>query len=133
VSEPETAPATASVLYLGRDLFFSTRVAGTVRELGGTVRVAISPKQATTMLASAPARLVLVDLADAAVLSPGVLDTIREAAAGAALIGFGPHVDTATLNAAKAAGFHRVMARSAFTAELPELIRQALTPAIPDA
>jgi DNA-binding NarL/FixJ family response regulator len=117
------------VLYLGRDLFFSTRVAGTVRELGGSIRVAIAPAQATTMLATAPAGLVVVDLADAAVLAPGVLDTIRRAAIGATLIGFGPHVDTATLAAAQAAGFDRVMPRSAFTAELPELIRAALTSA----
>lgn len=44
------------------------------------------------------------------------------AALGGHTIGFGAHVDTARLEAAEAAGFDEVMARSAFFRRLPDLL-----------
>jgi len=68
--------------------------------------------------AAAPGDLVVVDLG-----RPGVLDVLPAlAAAGTRVVGFGSHVDRATLDAATAAGCAQVLARSAFFRDLPALL-----------
>ncbi|MCA1656663.1 MAG: hypothetical protein LC713_02965 [Actinobacteria bacterium] len=66
--------------------------------------------------AAAGADLVVVDLS-----RPGVLDRLTSLGA-TRVLGFGSHVDRALLDAARAAGCDRVMARSAFFSRLPELL-----------
>ena len=62
--------------------------------------------------------LVVVDLG-----RPGVTDVLPALAAAAArVIGFGSHVDRATLEAATRAGCSEVLARSAFFRDLPALL-----------
>ncbi len=41
---------------------------------------------------------------------------------GRAVVGFVSHVDTETITAARAAGIDRILARSAFVAQLPNLL-----------
>ena len=65
--------------------------------------------------ASQGASLVVVDLS-----RPGVLEVL--AAIAAPTIGFGRHDDRERLAAATAAGCDRVLARSAFFAQLPEVL-----------
>lgn len=62
------------------------------------------------------ADLVVVDLG-----RPGVLDVLGEVAAAARVIGFGSHVERATLEQAEAAGC-RAMPRSQFFRSLGELL-----------
>ena len=49
------------------------------------------------------------------------------AAPGTWFVAFGPHVDVESLNSARAAGCHVVLARSHFAAQLPDLLRQYFT------
>ena len=75
-----------------------------------------------TFVAS-PADLAAVD-ADVYVVDlsrPGVLDAV-EALRGRRVIGFGSHVDTDLLRAARAAGCETVLARSAFFPRLDDLL-----------
>lgn len=65
-------------------------------------------------LAEVEADRVLVDLS-----RPGVLDTVG--AIGGEVIGFGPHVDDALLDAGLAAGCAEVLPRSVFFRRLPQL------------
>ncbi len=66
----------------------------------------------------APADLVLIDLS-----RPGSLAAVAAlAAVGRDMIGFGSHVDTEVLDAARIAGCRQVLARSAFFARLPALL-----------
>ena len=66
---------------------------------------------------SAGARLVVVDLS-----RWGVVDALQRIAGQVRTIGFGSHVDTDTLDAARAAGCGEVLPRSAFFAGLPDLL-----------
>jgi hypothetical protein len=65
--------------------------------------------------AAVDADLVVVDLG-----RPGVLDALAQIAVPT--IGFGSHVDRVLLDAARAAGCDRVMARSAFFGHAAELL-----------
>lgn len=67
-------------------------------------------------LVGADADVYVVDLS-----RPGVLDAVP-ALAGSKVIGFGSHVDTEVLRAARAAGCGTVLARSAFFTRLDELL-----------
>ena len=68
-------------------------------------------------LLAAHATIVVVDLS-----RPGVLDVIPAlVAAGTRVIGFGSHVDGATLDGARAAGAE-AMARSVFFARVADLL-----------
>ncbi|HEX9994275.1 MAG TPA: hypothetical protein VGB14_15205 [Acidimicrobiales bacterium] len=65
-----------------------------------------------------PGDVVVADLS-----RPGAVEGLAAAAAaGARTIGFGSHVDRATLDAARAAGVGEVMARSEFFRRLPGLL-----------
>ena len=106
------------MLALIRDLMFSSRVTGTAAELGIPVRVIRDPAR----LAGEPGRRLIVDLNQ-----PGAIDAAsawRGRGGGRAdVIGFVSHVDTATIQQARAAGIDRVMARSQFVQVLPQLLR----------
>ena len=68
-------------------------------------------------LATAQEDLVLVDVS-----RPGVLDHLG--ASAGFVVGFGSHVDQATLDAASGAGCDLVLPRSKFFRRLDELIRE---------
>ena len=90
--------------------------AGDGATVGGPVRFARTPADLAELAASAD--LVVVDLS-----RPGVLDVLPDVSAlGVRVIGFGSHVDTDTLAAARAAGCDQVLARSAFFGRLGELL-----------
>jgi hypothetical protein len=66
-------------------------------------------------LSKTEADVVVVDLS-----RPGVLEALPSIKSRT--IGFGSHVDTELLDAAKEAGCDEVLARSAFFSQLPELL-----------
>jgi len=116
---PAQAPAAGPpVLALVRDLMFSTRVTGTATDLGIPLRLIRDPAQ----LAGQPGRRLIVDLNLA-----GAIDAAKiwreGAGVGMHVIGFVSHVDTATIQQARAAGIDRVMARSQFIQVLPQLLK----------
>ena len=114
-SNPDAEPP---VLALMRDLMFSSRVAGTAAELGVPVRLIRDPAR----LAGQPGRRLIVDLN-----LDGAIDAAaawrNQAVAGMQVIGFVSHVDSATIQRARAAGIDRVMARSQFVQVLPQLLQ----------
>jgi len=95
------------------DLMDRSRLDGAA---GGGVRYARTTVDLVELAASAD--LVVVDLSRA-----GVLDVLPDVSAlGVRVVGFGSHVDTDTLTAARAAGCDQVLARSAFFARIGELL-----------
>lgn len=64
-----------------------------------------------------PADVVVVDLGRA-----GVLEAIRSGGITGRIVGFGSHVDSETLDAARAAGCHEVWPRSRFFARPAEVL-----------
>ena len=116
-------------LLLSDDLIFTSRISGTAKALGLTLRSAKTMHDLTHFLVQSPPRCVIVDLH-----APGLgLGDLLSAAAALpnrpSLVGYGSHVDAATLKAARDAGLDVVWPRSKFVDELatalPEWVRAA--------
>jgi DNA-binding NarL/FixJ family response regulator len=109
------------------DLFFAARIRETARQAGVTVEIvevaqfeaAWAGRQDKNGVAS-----VIVDLS-----SPGAVDLIRRLKHDpqnepVRIVSFVSHVASDLISAARNAGCDQVMARSAFTRELPDLLRR---------
>ena len=92
-----------------------------VQAVGGDAVRFVSSAAALVDASSDPAvRMVVVDLS-----RPGVLHSLPAlVATGRRTIGFGSHVDSALLDAARAAGCDEVLPRSIFFRRLEELFGQ---------
>ena len=128
-SDPErtviSADSGATGLLLSRDLIFTSKIKGTAAELGYSMMVAGTSLQAHAMIETYRPSVVLVDLNAAELIAPAALVGYQQIAGPDAwFIAFGSHVDKKSLDAARAAGCHVVLARSRFAAELPELLRR---------
>jgi len=110
------------------DLIFSTRIRAEASAAGAAIGVARSLEVLRSRLESCGAdggpaaspRLVIVDL-DA----PDALEAVRAAAAAASrprVVAFVSHVRGDLATAAREAGAHEVLARSAFVGRLPALV-----------
>ena len=103
------------------DLMDRTRIGAVAANAGVEVRFVTRPDQ----LVADGCDLVLVDLGvDGAIGAVAGLPDGR-----CTVVGFGPHVERARLKAALAAGCSRVLARSAFFTELPDMFGEPLDPA----
>src|SRR4051794_39659661 len=124
--EPPVPPdAGPTGILLSRDLIFTSKVTGTARELGHRVLVAGNSALAATMIGQWRPKVVFVDLAAGDLVAAPALMAYQQAAGpGTPFVAFGSHVDTAALDAARAAGCDPVLPRSKFSAELPALIRR---------
>lgn len=104
------------------DLLFGSKILAATDAAGEHVTFVRGAADPVTEAASAGASLVIVDLGRA-----GAAETIRELrrALGEAvsIVAFASHVRTDLIAAARQAGADRVLARSAFVAELPSLVR----------
>ena len=103
-----------TVLVLCDDLLFWSKIQGAARAAGVPV-----VRLRTSSSAPSEVRRVLVDL-QATSLDPFQLPTQWKE--GPELVAFASHVDLQAQERARRAGFHRVLARSAFVRELPELL-----------
>jgi len=112
------------------DLFFAVRI-GDVSRAAGARAVFVEDNQALENAIAAWPALVLIDLSAAAGWHEVVCraKTLPENRA-LPMIAFGSHVDTAALQAARAAGCDHAWARSRFMAELPQLVQAALQPSV---
>lgn len=112
---PDDSPP---VLALVRDLLFVSKITGTAKHVGVPLKVVREPDA----LAGATGRALIVDLNLAGAIEAAAA---WKEAGGACVVGFVSHVDTATIQKARAAGVDRVMARSQFVQALPDLIGSA--------
>ncbi|MGH9470460.1 MAG: hypothetical protein ACRD1N_08980 [Terriglobia bacterium] len=113
-----------SILVVVEDLFFFSRIQQTAQQLGVSIEPA-PPEKLLERLRQGPARAIFVDLNHRSGLA---LDSIRELKSegiAVPVIGFLSHVQGDLAAAARAAGCDRVMARSAFTQKLSELLLSA--------
>ena len=104
------------ILAVISDLFFQMRVSAAARAAGRSVRFITSLNDLDT----APiAPLALVDL-DARLDVLSAIGRLKDS--GCRVVAFGPHVDTASRKAARAAGADRVLAKSKFVTDLPAIV-----------
>src|SRR5438034_6494085 len=103
-------------LALVRDLLFSSRITATARSLGISVKILRDPQQ----LEAENRALLIVDLNH-----PGAIEAAAQwqQRTSGKTVGFVSHVDNVTIERAREAGIDRVLARSAFVEQLPQILR----------
>jgi len=105
---------------VGADLFFKSKIDATARAAGADIVFAANPGEIASILEAGGVDVVVIDL-EAAGLDP--LDAVARAkAAGARVAGYANHVQEDLMARARAAGCDRVMAKGAFTRELPGIL-----------
>src|SRR5690606_12170770 len=121
---PEPAPA--PILALAADLIFASRIRATATAVGATVHVVRSAEELLTRARETAPRLVLIDLEARAGDPAGAIRQLRATPETAAvpIVAFASHVNREAIEAARAAGASRVLARSAFVRELPALLAE---------
>jgi len=108
---------------LAADLLFAGRIRGTAGAAGRSVTLARRPQDVVDAVKAGAVR-VLLDLDARSVDVPALIRALREdvTTRHAEIIAWVSHVRTDAIAAARAAGADRVLARSAFVRELPELL-----------
>jgi len=109
------------------DLFFAAKIRATAEALGVPIEFARDADVLFETARQEPPAIILFDL-HAQRLDPFALgarlkadDALRDVP----LVGFFSHVQTELQQRARQAGFDRIMARSMFVKELPELLQSA--------
>src|SRR5262249_47716283 len=106
-------------LLLSDDLMFTSRITATARQLGLEIRTAGAQAALEKLAEGQAPRCVLIDLSNPSLDVVVVVRRLREPSLQPFVVGYGSHVDTATLRAAREAGCDLVLPRSKFVEELP--------------
>ena len=111
------------------DLMFASRISAAAKAVGAAIQFTRSVESVLTAARTATPSLVILDLNSARTQPLAIVAALRNDPALAAVptVGFVSHVDTATIEAARQAGVGRVLARSAFVDQLPQI----LAPSVP--
>ncbi len=109
------------------DLMFTSKIKTTANQLGVTVAFARSAAGALAEMKKATPSLVILDLNNPRIDPLGIIAAMKQDPALASIrtVGYASHVQVDVINAARAAGVHDVMARSAFTQNLPAILTQS--------
>lgn len=112
------------------DLMFTSKIRSAATAAGVTIAFARSREAALTAIHEHRPTLVILDLnnprTDPLGLVSALKDLDRDGSRPAIpTLGYVSHVDTPTIEAARAAGLDTVLARSAFTQRLPDLLLQS--------
>lgn len=108
------------------DLFFSSKISETARQLG--VRVVFAQTQdVLTSRARDGARLVVLDLGAAQLDPLGLIRTLKadESTSATPIVAFANHERTDLITGAREAGCDQVMTRGAFSSGLPAILAGA--------
>jgi CheY-like chemotaxis protein len=122
----------AEILVVVDDLLFLSKIQQTAKLLGASVE-AVDPGKLEERMALSAARAVILDLNHRSGSAVEVLRALKsnQATAGTPVVAFLSHVQTELASAARAAGCDVLLARSAFTRELPQLLEKYAGPETP--
>ncbi|CAA9409590.1 MAG: hypothetical protein AVDCRST_MAG78-308 [uncultured Rubrobacteraceae bacterium] len=106
------------------DLLFRSKISETATQLGVEALFPRSPKKLLAEAQASPPDLLVVDLNSARFEPLVLLKQLKsdEVLMGVPVVGFLSHVQKELAVAARESGCDRVMARSAFTRDLPEIL-----------
>jgi DNA-binding NarL/FixJ family response regulator len=104
------------------DLLFRSKIGETATQLGIEASFPRSPKKLEQALEASPPDLLILDLNSSRFEPLGLLRSVKSGGADVKTVGFLSHVQKDLAVAAKEAGCDRVMARSAFTKDLPKVL-----------
>jgi DNA-binding NarL/FixJ family response regulator len=106
------------------DLFFRSRIEATAEAAGVRLIVSRTLAELEDKIDEAGGAGVLVDLGLGIPDASEAIRILKRRPDPPVVIAWGSHVDAEALDAARAAGADQVLARSAFTRRLPELLRE---------
>lgn len=120
------------ILAILDDLMFTSKIRSTARHVGASIAFARSSQGALEQMRAEAPSLVIFDLNNPRTDPMGTLAAMQADAALASIptLGFVSHVDTATIDAARAAGIGSVVARSAFAMNLADILRGRPSPRV---
>lgn len=118
----------ATIVACVEDLFFLAKIQETAKAVGATV-VTMDARRGPTAIAEAQPQAIILDLNSRGL---SAVDWIRALKADPAtrsirIVGFVSHVQEELIAAARTAGCDSIMARSAFTKQLPDLLRSLVS------
>ena len=116
------------ILVVVDDLMFRSKISTAAKGVGATIAAATTADAAIARARELKPRLILLDL-DSARTQP--FEVLRQLAAdpelaSIATLGFVSHVHADAIREARALGIGEVLARSAFSASLPDILSRAL-------
>lgn len=115
---------TRRILAAVEDLLFKSKISETASQLGIEASFPRSPGKLLDALRESPPDLLILDLNSARFEPLALLRNVRsdDAMRGVVTVGFLSHVQKDLAVAAREAGCDRVVARSAFTRDLPRIL-----------
>jgi len=115
---------TRRVLAAVEDLLFKSKISETASQLGIEASFPRNPRRLLEVLRESPPDLLVLDLNSARFEPLALLLSVRseEATRDVPTVGFLSHVQRDLAVAAREAGCDRVVARSAFTKDLPKIL-----------
>jgi PleD family two-component response regulator len=115
------------VLAVVDDLMFTSKIRSAANAAGATVAFARSRQAALEQMRQTPPALVILDLDSPRTDPIGTVVAMKADVALAAIptLGFVSHVHAELIGRARDAGVGDVLARSAFSASLPEIMKRA--------
>ena len=119
---------TGAVVAIVDDLFFLAKIRETAKAVGVTV-LTVDPRRGTSAVAEANLQGIILDLN---LRGKSAMDWIRTLKADPAtqaipIVGFVSHVQEQLISDARACGCDTVLARSAFTRQLPQLLQNLVS------
>ncbi len=117
---------TRRVLAAVEDLLFKSKISETAGQLGIEAGFPRSPKKLLDSVRESPPDLLVLDLNSARFEPLKLLQTVKseDATKDVTTVGFLSHVQKDLAVAAKEAGCDKVVARSAFTKDLPKILAE---------
>jgi CheY-like chemotaxis protein len=114
----------ANIVALVDDLFFLAKIQETAKVIGVTV-VKVDITRGSAAIAEAQPQAIILDLGSRSLPAVDLIRTLKADPSTQAIpiIGFVSHVQEQIIADARAAGCDSVMARSAFTQQLPQLLK----------
>lgn len=118
------ANVTRRILAAVEDLLFKSKISETASQLGIDAAFPRNPRKLLEALRESPPDLLVIDLNSARFEPLALLRSVRsdEATRDVSTVGFLSHVQKDLAVAAREAGCDRVVARSAFTKDLPRIL-----------
>jgi CheY-like chemotaxis protein len=106
------------------DMLFSSKIRTTAKQVGADLTFARSPADIVRVAREAQPSLVVFDLNSVLTDPVATIGALKAdpATAGLRIVAFVSHVQTALIEAARAAGADEVVARSAFAANLAQIL-----------
>ena len=117
------------VIAVVSDLIFSTKISGTARAVGANAMIVPTPNGLEAALDAGDVALVIVDMSLPSDQASAALRCSASHASRPTTVAFYSHVQSNLREAAEQAGADFIMARSEFSAQLPQLLRQHCTDA----